>query len=68
VFEHYISSFVNKWLSLCLDSFQIIEQLLNKLVEEYTEEYFNDFENTGLLEDVKQAPFYEIPLTFEGCC
>jgi hypothetical protein len=53
VLEHFVDSFVSKWVAICLHSFQVVEKLLKDEVEILCSEFFDRFESSGFLGEVK---------------
>ena len=53
VHEHFIESFVSKWESLCLESFDKVEHVLKAVAENLCDEHFGRFQSSGLLYDVR---------------
>jgi hypothetical protein len=53
VHEHFIDSFISKWKSICLDSFEDVEDLLKDIVEKLCTEYFGRFRTCGFLHEIK---------------
>jgi len=56
VHEHYISQFVQKWESLCLNVFRQVEIILKDQVASICDKIFGRFVTSGLHYDVRYTP------------
>jgi len=53
VHEFYITSFVRKWETICLDAFNEVESILKSVVESLCNQQFGRFQTSGLLLDAR---------------
>lgn len=51
--EHFHTMFVSKWRSICLNSFETVEQLLRDMVQNLCTQYFSRFATSGLLKAIR---------------